>query len=124
MGCIDLLTYSESDTVLFLILEAALIAFCVYAFMQEKRILSSRNNGGFSVSVTRGDGTMGRFYAAYGVTSGLLIGLALSVDVAAGHRTVFTLLNAAVPAYLCLINVWFRNKLLGWFLWLKKREEV
>jgi hypothetical protein len=113
----------ESDTVLFFTLEFALFAFCIVAVFLERRILASHDTSDCSASVTRGEVSMGKFYAAYGVASGVLIGLAFSVEVVEGHRTFFTLLNAAIPAYLCLVNGWFRNKLLGWLKWLKEREK-
>ena len=70
----------------------------------------------------RGEISINMFYATYGIVSGILIGLALSVEVAVGHRTFLVLLNAFVSAYLCLVNEWFRNHLLSDFQWLSKRE--
>jgi hypothetical protein len=87
-------------------------------------MLAERATSGVHPSVTRGEGSMGKFYAAYGLASGTLIGLALSIEVAAGYRTVAVLFNAAVPAYLCLINGWFRNQLLFGIQWLSKRENL
>lgn len=114
----------DSDTIFFPVLEGGLVLLCVVAALLWQRVQSLERRNGLSASIKRGEVSMGKFYAAYGVTSGLLVGLALSVEAASGHRVFFTFLNASISAYLCLVNGWSRNKLLSSLAWLQRREQI
>ena len=114
-----------SDTFLFPTMEIALLALCAYACRRDARIRrAGGRDAGISASVKRGEISMNKFYAAYGIASGILIALALSVEVASEYRTITVLINAFVPAYLCLVNGWFRNQLLSGIQWLSERENI
>jgi hypothetical protein len=116
--------FLTSDTLMFPALEIALLGLCVYARYRNTLLRADPRDAGISGSVKRGEISMGKFYAAYGIASGTLIGLALSVEVASEHRTIAVLFNAFVPAYLCLVNGWFRNQLLSGIQWLSERENT
>lgn len=66
---------------------------------------------------------MAIFYGAYIAVSGLLVSLCESVEIAKTHRVFFVLLDSFVVAYICIINTWFRNKLIGWTNFLSKIEK-
>ena len=87
-------------------------------------MLRGRSASGFKVSVTRGEHSMAKFYGAYGVISGVLVALALTVKCAEDYRTLTVFFNIFVSVYLCLVNGWFRNKLLSWVVSLTARENV
>ena len=87
-------------------------------------MLRDRSTGDVKASVVRGEHSMARFYGAYGVISGVLVALALTVKCAENYRTLAVFFNVFVSAYLCLVNGWFRNKLLSWVNSLTVRENV
>ena len=116
--------FLTSDTFMFPALEIALLGLCVYARRRNTLARADPRDVGISGSVKRGEISMGKFYAAYGIASGILIGLALSVEVASEHRTIAVLFNAFVPSYLFLVNGWFRNQLLSGIQWLSERENI
>ena len=78
--------------------------------------------GGASLTVTRGNESMGRFFGFYAAISGLLVAICLSSDFAKDHRVFWSILDVMLVAYVCLFNIWFRNKLLGWVEHLTKIE--
>jgi hypothetical protein len=98
-----------SDSIWFPLLEGAFVVFAIVAVLKDRWLYS-----GSGIQVLRSEGSMARFYTVYGAATGILVALALGVEVAAEHRTLLVVLNVAVPAYLCLFNAWFRNKLVGW----------
>lgn len=87
-------------------------------------MLRGRSTGGVKVSIIRGEHSMAKFYGAYGVISGVLVALALTVKCAEDYRMLTVFFNIFVSAYLCLVNGWFRNKLLSWVISLTVRENV
>jgi hypothetical protein len=102
----------------------ALVGLCIYARRRNNLMRADPRDASIRPSVKRGEPSMSKFYAAYGIASGTLIGLALTVEVASEHRTIAVLFNAFVPAYLCLVNGWFRNQLLFGIQWLSERENT
>ena len=66
---------------------------------------------------------MSKFHATYVALAFALLLLTLNVDVLAGHRTLFAVINLSVLGYLCFFNAWFRNKLLGWIIKATKMEK-
>ncbi len=111
-----------SDTNLFPLLQAALITFVLFAVMRNWLQTRRAGRGGASLIVTRGEASMSRFYATYAAISGLLIVIDLSVDIVRNHRIFWVILDTVLVAYVCLLNPWFRNILLGWAERLKKIE--
>jgi len=116
------LTELLSDGVLFPLLQGALVVFVLFAAFRSWLQARRAGRGGASLVVTRGEGSMSRFYGTYAAISGLFIALSLSVDVAKNHRIFWVLLDTVLVAYVCLLNPWFRNALLGWSEQLKKIE--
>lgn len=118
-------TFSEilSDAVLFPALQVALAIFVLFAVLRSWLQARKSGRGSVTGSVTRGEGSMGRFYGTYAVISSLLIAICLSVDVAQNHRVLWVVIDTGLVAYVCLFNPWFRNRLLGWAERLTKIEE-
>lgn len=109
-----------SDENIFPLMQLGLTLFSGIAFIQEK--LQSRNNE-IGIQVKRGNESMGHFFGFYVAISGLLIAICLQVDFAKDHRIFWSLFDTALVAYLCLLNTWFRNKLIGWTMKLAKIEK-
>lgn len=110
------------DTYLFPALQIALIAFFIFSLLMNLIGAIKAGRGGVSLSVTRGNESMGRFFGFYAAISGLFVAICLSSDFAKDYRVFWSILDTAIVAYVCLFNIWFRNKLLGWVNHLTKIE--
>ena len=110
-----------SDAVVFWVLQAGLVLFALFALL--RNAVRKAERGGATVQITRGDPSMKYFYGTYAAVSGLLVGICLSVDVVKDYRVVWVVIDIAVVAYVCLLNAWFRNHLLGFANYLSKLEE-
>ena len=99
-----------SDKYTFPIIQALLISFTIFA------LIKSTPGDGVSLSVERGQLSMAIFYGFYVAASGLLIAINLSTEtkIAKDFRVFWSILDISLIFYLCLCNVWFRNKLLAW----------
>lgn len=104
-----------SDSILFAVLQLCLIALFAYA------VFRHFNRSGTTVA-ERGTETMRWFYGAYGAATAILVALDVSVEVAKNHKVFFVLLDVALVAYICLVNPWFRNLLIGWISRSKKER--
>jgi hypothetical protein len=111
-----------SDKILFPLAQALLIAFVVLAIAISWWHALRAGRGRVSLEVTRCRESMALFYGAYVAITGLFVALSLSVEIAAEHRVFWAVLDTALIAYVCLLNRWFRNKLVGWFVELTKLE--
>jgi hypothetical protein len=69
---------------------------------------------GVRLSLTRGPGSWKKFGIAYGVSSVLILQLINSSETFVGHKVLLSLFNIAALFYLCFLNGWFRNKIIGW----------
>ena len=105
-----------SDSILFGVVQLCLILFSAYAFLKQFK------RSGIGLVAERGTETMRWFYGAYGAATAIFIALDVSVEVAKNHKVFFVLLDVALVAYICLVNPWFRNLLLGWTSRLKKER--
>ena len=103
-----------SDAILFPVLQVGLVVFVLFAALRNWIQARKAGRGGATLTVTRCEASMSRFYATYAAMSGLLIAICLSVDVAKNHRVLWVTIDTAMVAYVSLLNPWFRNKLLGW----------
>lgn len=111
-----------SDAYLFPALQIALIAFVFFAMLMSLIGAMKAGKGGVTLSVTRGKASMGRFFGFYAAISGLLVAICLSSDYTKDYRVIWSVLDTVLVAYVCLFNIWFRNKLLGWVDHLTKIE--
>jgi hypothetical protein len=112
-----------SDAVLFPALQVALMIFVLFAVLRNWFQARKAGRGSVTLTVTRGDVSMGRFYGTYAAISGLLIAICLSVNAAKNHRVLWVVIDTVLVAYVCLLNAWFRNLLLGWAGRLTKIEK-
>lgn len=111
-----------SDTYLFPSLQIALVIFLIFSLLMSFIETMRAGKGGVSFTVTRSNESMGRFFGFYAAISGLLVAICLSRDFAKDHRVFWSILDTTLVTYVCLFNIWFRNKLLGWVEHLTKIE--
>jgi len=111
-----------SDGVLFWVLQALILFTALAAFIANKVAERRAGKGGATLSVKRGNESMSLFYGSYVALNGLLITLCLSVDVVEGYRMLWVIFDTVVAAYVCILNPWSRNKLLGWAHHLREIE--
>lgn len=121
-----------TDYYLFPLVQAALIAFVVVIVFVDvsSRLVKPRPANvpplpveatiSGAATVTRGEKSMAIFYAAYGGLTSIFVALSLAVPQT--HKTVFVLLDVCLIFYACLLNRWFRNKLIEWTNALPTRE--
>jgi hypothetical protein len=123
MSALQIAACATSDSIWFPALEIFLFVFAVFAawkdWRSQRRAGSDKAGTGGLVDsvqadVIRGPVSMGTFYGAYGAITAVLVALAINVDVAKDHRVFFVLFNVVVAAYVCLLNGWVRNRLIGW----------
>jgi hypothetical protein len=107
-----------SDAVLFWVLQAGLVLFALFVAV----VARLPGRGGPTVQIKRGGTSMGYFYATYAAISGLLVAICLSVDVAKDHRVFWVLVDTIAVGYICVVNKWFRNRLVGFAIYLSERE--
>ena len=119
---LDSLFCFASDDVLFWVLQALIFLVTLAAFIANKVAEHRAGKGGVTLSVKRGNESMSLFYGSYVALNGLLVALCLSVDVVEGYRVLWVLLDTIAPAYVCILNPWSRNKLLGWARHLREIE--
>lgn len=103
-----------SDKVMFSLLQFALVCAFFISLVNNYMAQWRAGKGGVPLSVKRGSGSMSKFYGAYIVINGLLVAICLSVDTTERYRIFWVLFDTLIPAYLCILNSWSRNKLLSW----------
>lgn len=89
-----------------------ILLFCFFIFT----LIKALPKEGVTLSVERGAASMAIFYGFYATASGLMVALCLSTEawIAKNYRVFWILLDVSIIFYVCLLNVWFRNKLLDW----------
>jgi len=122
-----------SDDVLFPLFQLLLSAFAVFCWLidrfhrwranREARPQPGIIGGTVTATVTRGNESMAIFYGTYAALTGLAVSLSLTVDVAKAYRVFCVLWDTLLIAYLCLLSIWFRNKLIALSTWLKSVEK-
>lgn len=111
-----------SDKFLFPSIQLLLIVFSLFCVARHFYEARKARRSGIIAAIKRGEASMGRFFAAYALLSGWFITLCLSVDIAQNHRVLWVSVDTILVAYVCLLNPWFRNRILGWIAWLSKVE--
>lgn len=99
-----------SDDILLPALEVSLVLFALFAAIKAHCRKCEWERAGVSVK-KRGEASMGKLLGWYRYGTAVLVAIPLAVG--GQHRVLLVLLNVAVAAYLCLVNVWVRNGLLG-----------
>lgn len=112
-----------SDQYLFPALQALLGLLFLLAVAMEILSQARAGFGGGSLTVERSPETMKIFYGFYVVLSGLLVALCMGVDLAKEQRVLWVVLDVLIVSYVCLINPWFRSKLVGIAEHLRKLEK-
>ena len=107
------LAVALSDDVVFRVAEVSYLAFVCYAFVKDRKFRKERRSQAGSIGVTRGGESMAWFHAQYVAIAFVILLLTLNVDVIKGYRTIYTLVNIGLLAYLWAGNGWFRNLMIG-----------
>lgn len=112
----------SSDNVLFWVVQLSIVVLFVIAFIGNMIAKRRAGNGGVTASVERGKESMALFYSSYIALSGLLVALCLSVEIVSTHKVFWVIFDTSIPVYICLLNPWSRNLLVGWAGDLQKIE--
>jgi hypothetical protein len=102
-----------SDKMMFSLLQVALVCAFFIALVNKYMAQWRAGKGSLTLAVKRGSGSMSKFYGAYIALNGLLVAICLSVDTTEGYQIFWVLFDTLIPAYLCILNSWSRNKLIG-----------
>lgn len=112
-----------TDAVLFPALQLSLVGFVLIASLVSAWHARRAGRGGLRLQVTRSEQSMRLFYGTYAAITGLLVALCLNVEIAKNHRVLWAILDTVLVGYVCIFNVWFRNRLIGWSSALMKLEK-
>lgn len=124
LGAVDACTKFSSffsDSCLFPLSQTALVVFVLFAFCCDL-VRRYKTKEGFNGTVKRGEKAMGRFYAAYGVLTTIFVTICVSSDAARYYRVFYVFFDIILIGYVCLLNVWFRTRLISWSNALPKWE--
>jgi hypothetical protein len=68
--------------------------------------------GGATLTITRSDKSMAKYYALYASVNGLLVALSLSVEDVKDYKVVISIFDTACCFYIFVLNQFMRNKVL------------
>jgi nicotinamide riboside transporter PnuC len=112
-----------SDAVWFLLLQAGIVLFALFAALRDRIEVRKAGRGNLTMQITRRDASMKIFYGTRTVITVILVAICLSVDAAKGQRVLWLLVDIIAVGYVCLLNGWFRNHLVGLASYLTKLEK-
>lgn len=100
-----------SDRVIFPLFELLLLGLCLYAVAKERRWFA--RGRGATLSVKRGEISWGYLNLAYGIVSVVLLQVVIVAEALEGHKTIISLVDLVILAYLTFSNSWSRNAIIG-----------
>lgn len=110
------LYFPTSDVILFPLLQVVIILFAIFVVIKGWNF-NSKTGG------ERGKFSMGILYAFTAFLISYLVGVCLTVGIAEEHRVLWVVLDIISVTYICLLNPWFRNKILTYEEKLRKIEK-
>lgn len=110
-----------SDRIIFPVFELVFIGLFFFAFLKERGWFVKKT--GVHATVTRGKESWKNFYLAFGIVSVVLMQIINSSEALKGFKTIISIVNLAMLAYLAFFNGWFRNKTLGLIAKSQQKEE-
>ena len=112
------------DKMMLWIFEIFLVAVFFYVLFRSMYDKRKNRSSGLSISVKRGKESVNYFHQfATGFTS-LILGVIISIsEVAKGHKVFLFLFDLIIVLYLSYWNSWSRNKIVGLFTKIEKKEE-
>ncbi len=113
----------NSDQILYPLLQIAVMGFAGWVAFNDWRARRRAGDGGTTFHVNRSLVSVNFFLATYAAATGVLVAITLAVDVTAQHRVLGALVDMLLVTYICLLNAWFRNKLLEWLNRLRSNVE-
>lgn len=101
----------------------ALICICIEL---RGRMRANRGQGSKGTSATlsvgRGNQSMGWFYATYAAVAGTVVAVDVATDAGAHYRVLWIISDSLIVWYVCVVNQWFRNKIVEMSIRLAERE--
>lgn len=104
-----------NDYNVLLAIELIILFLVFYGWIKE----GSRSFG----KVKRGQESWNNLYLAYGIILVIINQIIDTSDEFKGYKVAIMLFNSIAILYLCFYNSWFRNKLIGFFIKSKDKEE-
>jgi hypothetical protein len=111
------LSYILSDCVWLPLLETFIVAVFIWTVIHDIR--AKLRKGATGAEVTRGELSWSVIFTFWGLSI-ILIEIIISSELIADHRVIIGLSNLAVFIYLYLYSVYFKNKIIGFNIKLKK----
>lgn len=114
-----ILTLVKNEAILCL-LEMTLLLIFVYAVYKDIKSLGS------DIVVTRGEISWNHFFTTLGISLiiiEILMELIDEIEKIRSYKGIIVLVNLSVFFYLCLINGWFKNKIVKLFNKLKSKRD-
>ena len=114
------ITQAQNNLNIDIIIFWAFQIFLVYLFL-----LALSKYKRFSVfKITRGDTSFNNLRSFFiTVTSIIILGIVSISETANGYKLYIFLVDILICFYLCFLNGWFRNKIIGWRQKLQNIEE-
>ena len=113
----NILLYLLSDCVWLPLLEIFIAIVFIRAIISD--IGAKLREGGSGAKVTRGQESWGIIFTFWGLSI-ILIGIIISSNLITNYKVITALLNLGIFSYLFLYSVYFKNKIVGFNMKLKK----
>ena len=110
-----------TDKYVFPALQLFFVAFIAFAILRDLGF--PPRAGRVTLRVLRGGQSRGYFHLAYGFVSVIILQLVNSTEAWKGHKTITGVVDLGALSYLCFLNGWFRNKVVGLASWWQQRWE-
>ena len=107
----DTLANIFNDRIWFFVLEGFIALVWIRAIIFD--IGAKLREGGTGAKITRGASSTNYFFTFLGL-SVILIEIIISLNMISNHRVIIGLLNVGAMFYLCIVSVYFKNKIIGW----------
>lgn len=111
------ITFILSDKVVFPVFEISFLLLFFYAFWRGKGF--SKN----SLGIIRGKESRNIYYLTFGIALIILLQVINSANALKKYKTIITIINLSILAYLLFFNSWIRNKIIGFTTNSRKKAE-
>ena len=113
----DSLKYILSDSIVFVVLHLGLLVLVFCAIWGERKMKRDM------APVKRGKKSWNHFYLAYGILSVVVTQIISISEFGKGYKVLITVVDLAILLYLAFFNSWFRNKIIGFVVKSRTKEE-
>jgi hypothetical protein len=102
------------DEYVFPAFEGAICLLFFYALYKNRQRSGMVKRGGVSRNI---------FHVTYGLTSVSVLQVVNSAESLIGYKTILSIADITILAYLCYLNGWTRNKIISWVVAWQNRLE-